>query len=58
MIQNPQAPVMTEAVHHPITKAFYEVGGEPTAQAEANRDSWENILQFFSRFSKAKASLK
>ena len=58
MIQNPYDPVTTEAVHHPVTKAFYEVGGEPEAQAEANKDSWEKLLQFFSRFSKAKASLK
>jgi hypothetical protein len=58
MILNPHAPVTTEPFQHPLTKAFYEVGGEPEAQAAANKDSWEKLLQFFSRFSKAGAVLE
>ena len=44
MILNPHAPITTEAFQHPVTKASYEVGGEPEAQAEANKDSVEVIV--------------
>ena len=55
MILHAHAPIMTEAQHHLVTGISYEVGGTPEAQARANKDSWEKILGFFSRFSKAKA---
>ena len=58
MTLNPHAPVTTEAFQHSVTRAFYEVGGEPTAQAKANKDSWEKLPQFFLRFSKDGAVLK
>lgn len=51
MITNPYDPVMTEAFKHPFTGLIYEIGGNPKAQGEACKDSWEKILQFLSRWS-------
>ena len=51
MITNPYDPVMTEPFKHPFTGLFYEIGGNPKAQTEACKDSWEKILQFLSRWS-------
>ncbi len=51
VIVNPLAPMTTEPFQHPVTKAFYEVGGEPEAQAAANKDSWDKLVEFFLRCS-------
>lgn len=51
MITNPYDSVMTEPFKHPFTGLLYEIGGNPKAQAEACKDSWEKILQFFARWS-------
>lgn len=45
------APVITEAQKHPVTGLLYEMGGNKTAQAEANRDSWLKIVDFLGKFS-------
>lgn len=50
MILHSLAPIMIEAQKHPITGLSYEVGGNPEAQLIANKDSWKQILEFFSRF--------
>lgn len=52
MILPSSAPVITEAQKHPITNLNYEVGGNPEAQATANKDSWKQILEFLARFSR------
>lgn len=50
MISNPYDPVMTEAFLHPVTGLYYELGGEPEAQAKACKASWQEILTFFKLF--------
>ncbi|MFA6409057.1 MAG: alpha/beta fold hydrolase [Gammaproteobacteria bacterium] len=50
ILPSSRAPVITEAGKHPVTGLCYEVGGDPVAQAKANQDSWEKIIQFFTRF--------
>lgn len=50
MILHSLAPIITEPQLHPITGSRYEVGGDAAAQAAANKDSWEKILQFFAQF--------
>lgn len=52
MFMSPLAPVITEAIKHPLTGLFYEVGGEPEAQAFASKDSWHKICTFLSRWSR------
>jgi dienelactone hydrolase len=51
MITSPYAPVMTESFKHPLTCLYYEVGGNPEAQALACQDSWAKILLFLARWS-------
>ncbi len=51
MILHSLAPVMTEPQQHPVIGLLYEVGGNPIAQASANKDSWGKILHFFANFS-------
>jgi hypothetical protein len=52
MFMSPLAPVITEAIKHPLTGLFYEVGGEPEAQAFASKDSWHKTCTFLSRWSR------
>lgn len=52
LILHAGAPVITQAFEHPVVGLRYEIGGDPEAQALANKDSWEKILNFLSRFSK------
>lgn len=58
MILCPYAPVITEAVLHPVTGVFLEVGGQADAQAAACKDSWEKILTFYTKWSKIASSKK
>jgi len=41
------APIRIEAQQDPTTGRYYEIGGQPNAQAEANKNSWEQIINFF-----------
>ena len=42
----PGLPTTVTTIRHPIRKQVFELGGEPQAQAAANRDSWQNVLAF------------
>lgn len=45
-ISLPGLPTTVTTIRHPIRKQVFELGGEPQAQAAANRDSWQHVLAF------------
>jgi len=50
MISPAQAPIRIGAQQLTATGAigrYYEIGGQPDAQAEANKNSWQQIIDFF-----------
>src|SRR5580698_4472113 len=44
-IRFPYLPVISE-IFHPMMKVMMALGGDPVANAAANRDSWERVLSF------------